>query len=91
MSIAPAASTDRLHIRLSDRQKKLLVAAARARHLPTGAFVVQASLDAAAQVLSNQDAIRLTSEQWEAFAERLDEPARTVPALQKLFAEPEPF
>ena len=82
---------DRLHIRVSDRQKQLLVAAARARHIPTSQFVVQASLDAAEQILADQTTITFTPEQWDAFQRRLDEPPKVIPALQKLFSEPEPF
>ena len=82
---------DRLHIRVSDRQKQLLIAAARARRVPTSQFVIQASLDAAEHVLAEQTAVVLTPEQWEIFWSRLDAPPRVVPALQKLFGEAEPF
>jgi uncharacterized protein (DUF1778 family) len=54
-------------------------------------FVLQASLDAAHAVLADQAAFRLTAPQWEAFCRRLDEPARVIPQLRRLFSEPEPF
>ncbi len=86
-----AQKEDRLHIRVSDRQKRLLVEAARARHLSTSQFVVQASMDAAEKVLADGTTITFTSEQWEIFGRRLDESPRNIPALKKLFDEPELF
>jgi uncharacterized protein (DUF1778 family) len=77
----------RLSIRASEDQKAILSEAARAKHLNTSQFVLQASLDAAAAVLTEQTVFILTPEQWEEFQRRLDEPARVIPALQKLHVE----
>ena len=89
----PVATTkeERLHIRVSDRQKQLLSEAARARHVSTSQFVIQASLDAAGKVVADQTAITLSPEQWESFQQRLDEPPKSIPALRELFRRPEPF
>ena len=38
-----------------------------------------------------QTEFRLSSEQWEAFCQRLDASPKTIPALRQLFSEPEPF
>ncbi len=38
----------------------------------------------------DETAFRLAPEQWEAFCERLDAPAQTIPALRWLFDGPEP-
>ena len=35
----------------------------------------------------DQTEFRLPPEQWRAFCERLDEPAKVIPALDKLFGE----
>ena len=81
----------RLSIRASEADKAILTQAARAKHMNTSQFVLQASLDAARAALVDQSEFRLSSEQWEAFTKRLDAPARTIPALQGLFRESEPY
>jgi uncharacterized protein (DUF1778 family) len=88
---AVAHKEKRLSIRASEPEKTILTQAARARHMNTSQFVLQASLDAAHAILVDQTEFRLPPEQWEAFCERLDAPARTIPALVQLFSEPEPF
>jgi len=80
-----------LSIRASEPEKALLRKAAQARHMNTSQFVLQASLNAAQTVIADQTEFRLPPDQWEAFRQRLDEPARTIPALRQLFGEPEPY
>ncbi|MBO0722558.1 MAG: DUF1778 domain-containing protein [Blastocatellia bacterium] len=77
----------RLAIRTSAQVKKILVQAARVRQTNVSQFVLQASLDAAHAVLADQTEFRLTPGQWKAFCERLDAPARVIPALRDLFSE----
>ena len=77
----------RLSIRASNPEKKILAQAARARHMNTSQFVLQASLDAAQAVLLDQSEFRLPAKQWQAFCKSLDAPAKSIPALRKLFAE----
>ena len=81
----------RLSIRASEPEKTILTQAARARHMNTSQFVLQTSLEAAQAILVDQTEFRLPPEQWNAFCERLDAPARTIPAIVELFREPEPF
>lgn len=81
----------RLSIRATGPEKTLLAQAARARHMNTSQFVLQASLDAARAILVDQTEFRLSPEQWEAFCERLDAPPQVIPALRELFGEPEQF
>jgi len=80
----------RLAIRASAQVKKILAQAARVRSTNISQFVLQASLEAAHAVLADQTEFRLTPAQWKAFCERLDAPARVIPALRDLFSEPEP-
>ncbi len=81
----------RLSIRASEPDKTLLARAARMRHMNTSQFVLQASLEAAHALLTDQTEFRLPQEQWDAFCRLLDAPPRTIPALKRLFSEPEPF
>jgi uncharacterized protein (DUF1778 family) len=81
----------RLSIRASAQVKKILTQAARARRMSVSQFVLQASLDAAHTVLADQTEFRLPPAQWKAFCERLDAPAKVIPALRDLFSEPKPL
>jgi uncharacterized protein (DUF1778 family) len=80
----------RLSIRASEPEKTILRQAAQARHMNTSQFVLQVSLDAARAILLDQTEFRLPPEQWQAFCERVDAPARSIPALRQLFSKPEP-
>lgn len=40
---------------------------------------------------AEQTEFRLPPEQWEAFRRRLDASPQSIPALSRLFAEPEPW
>jgi uncharacterized protein (DUF1778 family) len=81
----------RLSIRTTEPEKAILAEAARVRHTNVSKFVLQASLDAANAILMQQTEFHLPPDQWQAFCERLDTPPKVVPALQRLFSEPEPF
>lgn len=85
------AKESRLSIRASEPEKAILAQAARVRHTNISQFVLQASLDAAHAILVDQTEFRLPQDQWEAFCQRLDEPAKVIPQLRQLFNEPEPF
>jgi len=91
MPTITAPKENRLSIRTSDSEKKLLTEAARVRHMNMSQFVLQTSLDAAREILIDQTEFRLPPEQWAAFCARLDEPARVIPELRDLFREPELF
>lgn len=82
-----AKTTTRLSIRTSEPQKEMLRQAAQVSNMNTSQFVLQASLDAAQSILTDHEVFTLTPEQWEEFQRRLDEPARVIPALQRLHAE----
>lgn len=88
---AGAQKETRLSIRATEPEKAILTQAARARHMNTSQFVLQASLDAAQAVLVDQTEFRLPAEQWEEFCRRLDAPPKVIPALRQLFSEPDPF
>ena len=81
----------RLSIRTSEPEKRILRQAARARHMNTSQFVLQASLEAARAIIVDQTEFRLPREEWEKFCERLDAPAMTIPALRELFNEADPW
>lgn len=81
------AKEKRLSIRATEPEKALLAQAARLRRTNVSRFVLQASLEAANAVLVDQTFYHLAPEQWDAFCRRLDDPPKSIPALQKLFRE----
>lgn len=89
--ITVTSNEPRLSIRVSEQDKTVLALAARTRHTNISQFVLQASLDAAHAVLADQTEFRLSPEKWQEFCEILDAPPRELPALRKLFSEPERF
>jgi uncharacterized protein (DUF1778 family) len=88
--ITTAAKETRLSIRATEPEKAVLREAARLRRMNTSQFVLEASLSAANAILEDQSQFRLPPEQWRAFRERLDEPARSIPTLVDLFRAANP-
>ena len=91
MSQTAAPKEKRLTIRATEPEKELLAQAAKVRRTNVSRFVLEASLDAANAVLVDQSEYRLPPEQWDAFCRRLDNPPKTIPALQQLFRDAGPF
>ncbi len=77
----------RLSIRATEPEKAILAQAARAKRTNVSRFVLQASLDAAHEILADQNDFRLPTDQWEEFCSRLDEPPKVIPALRRLFSD----
>lgn len=78
----------RLSIRATRSEKELISRAAVRRSQSISEFMLESSLDAAeALELDNADFV-LSPKDYKAFLKMLDEPPRTIPALQKLFSEP---
>lgn len=92
--IAPAAATakaERFNIRADHDEKALVEQAARASHMTMSQFVLQAALRSAEEVLADPTRFVLTVDQWEAFSEALDRPARLIPELEQAASKPTPF
>jgi uncharacterized protein (DUF1778 family) len=77
---------DRLEVRLTPRAKSLLKRAADVEDKSVSAFVLDKSLEAAAETLADRREFRLSAKQYDAFAAALDPPVKTRPRLEKLLA-----
>lgn len=88
---AAAQTQSRLNIRIASRDKQIVERAASASHMTTSQFVKQAALRSAEEVLADQTRFVLPAQQWAAFTEALDRPARVIPALRSAAAKPSPF
>jgi uncharacterized protein (DUF1778 family) len=88
---AATIKDQRLNIRASAEVKQLIEEAARAVHMTASAFVLQAALRSAQDILADQTRLVLPPKQWAAFTALLDRPARAVPALREAASKPSPF
>lgn len=81
----------RLNIRASTEVKSLVEEAARATHMTASAFILQAALRSAQDVLADQTRFVLAPDQWSAFTALVNRPAREIGALQRAAAKPSPL
>ncbi len=79
---------DRLEVRLTPKAKSLLKRAADAEEKTVSAFVLDKSLEAAAETLADRREFRLSAKQYDAFVAALDAPAKSRPRLERLLTTP---
>ena len=84
MPISAKRRDDRLEVRLTPRAKSLLKRAADVEDKSVSAFVLDKSLEAAAETLADRREFRLSAKQYDAFAAALDAPGKARPRLEKL-------
>ena len=77
---------DRLELRLSHEERRLLGEAARTAGMSVSGFVMAHATDAARSVLADRTTFVLPAERWDAFVERLDRDARPMPGLAAFLA-----
>ena len=82
---SPAKRRDgRLEVRLTPKAKSLLKKAADVEDKTVSAFVLDKSLEAAAETLADRREFRLSAKQYDAFVAALDAPSKPRPRLEKL-------
>jgi uncharacterized protein (DUF1778 family) len=87
----PDGKDRRLNLRVTSYEKDVLERAAEAERITTSQFVVGEAVTSAEQILADRTRFELPPAEWKAFAERLDEPPRELPAIKELAGEPSPF
>ena len=87
-SLARATKSERLDLRVSREQKKLLEEAATYSERTVTDFVVQSASVAARDVMANRTRFALSPEDWAAFSEAIDREPRYLPRLAEFLAEP---
>jgi len=80
------AKTARIDLRMTPAAKGLLEQAAAARHKTVSEFLLDNALKAAEETLSDRRLFLLDDTQWEAFNDRLDQPATDNTGLKDLAA-----
>jgi uncharacterized protein (DUF1778 family) len=85
----PAAKprTERLNVRLSDREARLIRLGAERRGVNVTNFILESACVRAEQEIADARHFELSSADWQRFSEALDRPARIKPRLKKLFSE----
>jgi uncharacterized protein (DUF1778 family) len=80
--------TERIEVRLSEREQELLREAAEAERMTVSAFILSTVVPRAKEVVDRSRDIRMSAEAYEQFLAELDRPAESVPELQELFSRP---
>lgn len=89
MAIATKARrTNRLNIRATKTEKKLLETAAARQETTVSDFVLEAARSRAEDVLAEERNFELSPERWKAFVSALDRPVQPKPRLKKLLTDP---
>jgi uncharacterized protein (DUF1778 family) len=79
---------DRLELRLTPKAKAMLTPAATAVEKSVSAFVLDKSLEAAAETLADRREFRLSAQRYDVFVAALEAAPKSRPRLERLFAEP---
>lgn len=87
-SAAQKNRTERLNVRVTESQARLIRLAARETRANVSSFLVESACLRAEEALASQQHLIYSPEQWKAFVAALDRPAREKPRLRKLLTEP---
>ena len=89
--MASHVKDDRLQIRVTPEEKRLLEQAAQASHLSVSAFVVVAAAERAEYVLTERRIVALPASAAEAFSVALSQPGRVNERLAAALGRPRGF
>ena len=85
---AKTARTEKLDLRVTAVDKRILKAAASVSRRSVTDFVRESALARADETLADRRTFRLNTDKWRAFLSALDSPPRPVPRMQRLLREP---
>lgn len=83
-----AKRTNRLNIRATKTEKKLLETAAARQATTVSDFVLESACTRAEDILAEEKHFELPPDRWKAFVSALDRPVQLKPRLRKLLTEP---
>ncbi|HSZ31599.1 MAG TPA: DUF1778 domain-containing protein [Pseudonocardiaceae bacterium] len=86
--IISSSKTERIEVRVSEREQEVLREAAEAEHMTVSAFILSTVVPRAQEVVDRNRDIRMSARAYEQFLAELDRPAESVPALRELFSRP---
>ncbi len=82
---------ERLHVRLSPADNRIIRQAADAEHVSLSEFVIRSARSEAVRVLAERSSVVIGAEEWDALEARLAESGVVNPEVARLFAKPSPF
>jgi uncharacterized protein (DUF1778 family) len=77
----------RIHLRATEREERLIRSGAEASGENLTDFILQSACLQAEHALADRREFVVSAEQWKAFVEMLDRPAKVNPKLAQLFRE----
>ena len=83
-----ARATERLNLRATRKQTRLVKLAATETGATVSAFVIESSCRHAEEVLAAKQHFELPGERWKKFTAALDREPKHKPTLRKLLTEP---
>ena len=82
------ARNDRMYLRATAQQKKLICEAASRKGKTISDFVLESACAEAEQALADQRAFYISPAKWAAFTQALNAPYVPKPRLERLLSEP---
>ncbi|PZS28531.1 MAG: hypothetical protein DLM61_14670 [Pseudonocardiales bacterium] len=82
----PSSKTERIEVRVSEREQEVLRQAAEAEDMTVSAFILSTVVPRAREVVHRNRDITMSARAYEQFLAELDRPAENVPALLELFS-----
>jgi uncharacterized protein (DUF1778 family) len=86
-----SAASARIDLRLDPQKKRVVIRAAELLGVNLTQFIMDRVFPEAERIVMENQRIRLSSEEWERFSSKLDEPPKNLPELRKLLQEPSLF
>jgi uncharacterized protein (DUF1778 family) len=87
-SVIEKNRTERLNVRVTEEQSRLIRRAARETQNNVSSFLVESACLRAEETLASQKHFVYDSTQWKAFIAALDQPVQDKPRLKALLNEP---
>jgi uncharacterized protein (DUF1778 family) len=84
---APKKRTERINVRVSDREAKLIRMGAAHRGVNITNFILESACVRAEQELADARQFTISPQEWQKFSQALDRPTVSKPRLKKLFNE----
>lgn len=89
--MAASARSEKLDLRVTPEDKRVLQQAAAASRRSVSEFLLESALARAEETLPERTRFLLNDEQWKAFNAALDAPPRHLPRLERLLTTPSVF
>ena len=86
-----APREERINVRATTRQARLLQQAAAATDRSVTDFILDSAVTQAERVLADRRWFILDDEKWREFQRLLDTPVHEMPRMKQLFSKPSPF